>query len=247
MTEYGISLAGKNALITGGGRGIGKSIAVAFAQQGAGIVITSRTDNEIEAVAREIASAGGKCLPVEGDVSKQEDVARLVEEGQKAFGRIDILVNNAGISTESSFMDLTLSEWDHILRVNLMGVVYCTRAVLPEMRKQKAGKIINIASAAGLRGLPNSSAYAASKAAVIALTQSLGGELVAEGIQANVICPGPIDTEMLNRSSVRDFLLKSPGALMMPDAVAGAALFLASDLSGGMNSQVLVVRTTNRW
>lgn len=247
MAENGISLVGKTALITGGGKGIGKSIAMAFARQGADIVITSRTGAQLQEVAREIVSTGRKCLPVEGDVSEPEDVKQLVAAGRKAFGRIDILVNNAGISKESPFMDLSLADWDQTLSVNLMGVLHCIRAVLPEMRKHEAGKIINIASAAGLRGLPNSAAYSASKAAVIALTQSLGDEVGPEGIQANVICPGPVETEMFNRSSVRDFILQNPADLMAPDAVAGAALFLASDLSGGMNSQVLVVRTKSRW
>ncbi len=247
MTNPGLLLTGKTALITGGGRGIGKSIAMAFSQQGADIVITSRTDTQLQNAARDIASVGGKCLPVEGDVSRTQDIERIVEECRKAFGSIDILVNNAGISKESPFMDLSLSDWDRTLNVNLMGVVHCIRALLPEMRMKGAGKIINIASAAGLRGLPNSAAYSASKAGIIALTQSLGDEVGPEGIQANIICPGPVETEMFRRSSVRDFILQNPVDLMSPDDVAGAALFLASDLSGGMNSQVLVVRTKSRW
>jgi NAD(P)-dependent dehydrogenase (short-subunit alcohol dehydrogenase family) len=125
--------------------------------------------------------------------------------------------------------------------------VYCTRAVLPEMRARREGTIINIGSAAGLRGLPGSSAYSASKAAVIALTQSLGDEVGPDGIRVNVICPGPIKTEMLDQSAVKDFVIQNPNDLLKPDAVAGAALFLASSLSDGMNSQVLVVRTKSRW
>jgi len=247
MAGNGISLVGKTALITGGGKGIGKSIAQTFAKQGAQIVITARTETQLQEVARKIVSAGGRCLPVEGDVSKEEDVIRVVEASRKEFGKIDILINNAGVSIESSFMELSLSDWDHLLAVNLKGVLHCIRAVLPEMQKRKAGTIINIASAAGLRGLPGSAAYSASKAAVIALTQSLGDEVAVDGIRANVICPGPIKTGMLLQSAVRDFILKDKTDLLTTDDVAGTALFLASDLSGGMNSQVLVVRTKSRW
>lgn len=247
MTENRLSLTGKTALITGGGKGIGKAIALAFARQGADIVINSRTGAQLEEVARGISSMGGNCLSVEGDVSQQEDVRRLVEASREAFGKIDILVNNAGVSKELPFMELTLADWDLMLDTNLKGALHCIRAVLPEMRQRKTGKIINIASAAGLRGLPGSAAYSASKAAVIALTQSLGDEVGADGIQANVICPGPIKTDMLHQSAVRDFIIRDAADLMEPADVAGTALFLASDLCGGMNSQVLVVRTKSRW
>lgn len=247
MTEKGISLIGKTALITGGGRGIGKSIAMVCARHGANVVITSRTGTQLQDVAKEIELIDGNCLSVKGDVSNLQDVTHIKEASLEAFGSIDILVNNAGISKESAFMDLSLSDWEMMIRVNLMGTVYCIREVLPEMRKKGAGKIINIASAAGLRGLPNSAAYSASKAAVIALTKSLGEEVGSEGIQVNVICPGPVDTDMLNESSVRDFVLKNPADLMSPDEIAGTALFLASELSGRMNSQVITSRTKNRW
>jgi NAD(P)-dependent dehydrogenase (short-subunit alcohol dehydrogenase family) len=247
MSALNISLVGKTALITGGGKGIGKSIALTFAEQGANVVIASRTGANVQEAAREIDSAGGKCLPVEADVSNQADVNRLVEASQSAFGNVDILVNNAGVSKESTFMELSLSDWEEMLNINLMGAVYCTRAVLPEMRERREGAIINIASAAGMRGLPGSSAYSASKAAVIALTQSLGDEVGPDNIRVNVICPGPIKTDMLDQSAVKDFVIQNPNELLEPDAVAGVALFLASSLSGGMNSQVLVVRTKNRW
>lgn len=247
MAEQGISLVGKTALITGGSKGIGKSIALTFANQGADIVIASRSMTLLEEVTQKIYSAGGKCLPVEADVSNQADVIRLVEASRSAFGKVDILVNNAGVSKELPFMELSLSDWDQMLSINLMGVLYCIRAVLPKMRSRREGTIINIASAAGLRGLPGSSAYSASKAAVIALTQSLGDEVGPDGIRVNVICPGPIKTEMLDQSAVKNFLIQNPNDLLKPDAVAGAALFLASSLSGGMNSQVLVVRTKSRW
>ena len=247
MSKLSTSLDGKVALITGGGRGIGKAIALAFADHGANVIITARTDSQIEKASEEIRRSGQKCLAVKADISKKGEVTHLFEKSRKEFGRIDILVNNAGISKEQPFMDITLEDWDEALNINLMGVVHCTREVLPEMLERKQGKIINVASGAGQRGLQGNSAYSASKAAVIALSHSLAEEVGKSGINVNVICPGPIKTEMLAQSAVKDFILSNPDNLLMPDDVAGAALFLASDLSGGMNSQMLVIRTENRW
>ena len=247
MSKPSISLKNKVALITGGGRGIGKSIALAFAENGAQIVISARTDSQIQQVAKEVHKLGQKCLAIKADISKEDEVANLFEQARKEFGHIDILVNNAGISKEQPFMEISLEDWNQVLNINLQGVVLCTRAALPEMLNRKQGKIINIASAAGLRGLPGNTAYSASKAAVIALSHSLADEVGKSGVQVNVICPGPIKTEMLDRSAVKDFILNNPGDLLLPEDVAGAALFLASELSGGMNSQVLVVKTINRW
>ncbi|MBW1961705.1 MAG: SDR family NAD(P)-dependent oxidoreductase [Deltaproteobacteria bacterium] len=247
MEEPPVSLKNRVALITGSGRGIGKSIALTFAKHGADVIISSRTDSQLQEVAEKARAYGSRCLTVVADISLDSDVKRLFEQSRKQFGKVDILVNNAGISKEQPFMELSMEDWDQIINVNLKAVVRCTRAVLPEMLRRKQGKIINIASAAGLRGLPGSAAYSASKAAVIALSHSLADEVALSGVQVNVICPGPIRTEMLNQSAVKDFILKNPADLLTPEDVAGAALFLASELSGGMNSQVLTVKAVNRW
>ena len=194
MAEKGISLVGKTALITGGGKGIGKSIAQTFAKQGARIVITARTETQLQEVARKIVSGGGKCLPIEGDVSKEEDVIRVVEASRKEFGKIDILIINAGVSIESPFMELSLSDWDHLLAVNLKGVIHCIRAVLPEMQKRKAGTIINIASASFSRRRKNYGIYSSAKAGVVNFTPSLAEEMPHHHI--NVLVPSRTRTKM---------------------------------------------------
>jgi NAD(P)-dependent dehydrogenase (short-subunit alcohol dehydrogenase family) len=169
-------LKDKVALVTGAGRGIGKAISLAFAAEGASLIICSRTKSQIQEVTEAIRAAGRECLGVVAAVDKEADVNRMVEQALAKFGRIDILVNNAGISNPKPFLETTMADWDEALDINLKGVVLCTRAVLPDMLRRKAGNVINISSGAGLRGLPGSTAYAASKAAVIALTQALGDE-----------------------------------------------------------------------
>ena len=240
-------LEDKVALVTGAGRGIGKAISLVFAAEGANLIICSRTKAQIEETAKAIRAAERECLVVVAAVDKEADVTRMVKDGLDRFGKIDILVNNAGISNPKPFLETSMPDWDEALTVNLKGVVLCTRAVLPHMLQRKAGRIINIASAAGVRGLPGSPAYTASKFAVVGLTQALADEIVDKGVRVNVICPGPVKTELFDSSPVKDFLLKNPAALLMMEDVTGAALYLASDLSGGLNSQTICVRKTSRW
>jgi NAD(P)-dependent dehydrogenase (short-subunit alcohol dehydrogenase family) len=240
-------LQDKVALITGAGRGIGKAIALAFAAEGADLVLCSRTASQVRAVGDEVRGCGRRCLALAADVGRAEDVERVVAEALREFGRIDVLVNNAGISRDKPFVDTSLTDWHDTLAVNLYGVVYCLQAVLPGMLARGSGSIINIASGAGQRGLPGNSAYSAAKAGVIALSHALADEVGAQGVRVNVISPGPIKTEMLAASPLQGFLLKGNVKLLPAEDVAGAALFLASDLSGGMSSQVLTIRNTNRW
>jgi len=240
-------LQNKVALITGAGRGIGRAIALAFAAEGADLVLCARTGAQVQAVGEEVRGRGRRCLARAADVARAEDVERVVAEAVREFGRIDILVNNAGISRDKPFVDTSLDDWQETLAVNLYGVVHCLRAVLPGMLSRGSGSIINIASGAGQRGLPGNSAYSAAKAAVIALSRALADEVAPQGIRVNVISPGPIKTEMLAASPLQSFLLKGNVRMLPPDDVAGAALFLASDLSGGMSGQVLTIRNTNRW
>ena len=240
-------LKDKVALVTGASRGIGKAISLGFAAEGADLIICSRTKSQIDALAEQVRAKGRRCLGVVAAVENEADVNRMVEAGLAEFGRIDVLVNNAGISNPKPFLETTLADWDETLDINLKGVILCMRAVLPDMLRRKSGKIINIASAAGLRGLPGSPAYAASKAAVIALTQALGDELMEKGLRINVICPGAIKTELLDSSPVLSFVVKNPATILPPEDVLGTALYLASDLSGGLNSQVICLRNLNRW
>ncbi len=240
-------LRDKVALVTGASRGIGRAISLGFAAEGADLIICARTESQIRALAEEIRAKGRRCLGVVASVENETEVNRMVEEGLAMFGRIDILVNNAGLSNPKPFLETTMADWDEALNVNLKGVILCMRAVLPGMLRRGSGKVINIASAAGLRGLPGSTAYAASKAAVIALTQALGDELMGRGIRINVVCPGPVKTELLDRSPVRNFVVKDPATILPPEDVVGTALYLASDLSGGLNSQIICLRNSNRW
>jgi NAD(P)-dependent dehydrogenase (short-subunit alcohol dehydrogenase family) len=240
-------LKDKVALVTGAGRGIGKAISLKLAEEGASLILCARTAAQLQEVTDAIRSAGRPCLSGVVDVAKEEEVNRLVKDGLDRFGQIDILVNNAGNSNPKPFLETSNADWDESINVNLKGVVFCTRAVLPSMLQRGSGAVINIASAAGLRGLPGSPAYTASKAAVIGLSHALAEEVGQKGIRVNVICPGPIKTELLDNSPVKDFVLKNKAHLLPPEDVAGTVVYLASALSGGLNSQMICLRNSNRW
>ena len=242
-------LKDKIALITGASRGIGKGIALKFAQQGATVLLVGRKMPGLEAAAEEIRALGGKADCFTADVAKEDDVTHLVDQVMAKYGRVDILVNNAGISKEMPLMEMPVSVFDEIMTTNMRSVMLVTKAILPHMVEQKGGSIINIGSGAALRGLPGSVAYSASKAAVVCFTQALGDEVrkVERNIRINAICPGPVDTELFQKSERRDFILAAGGDVFSTETMGDAALFLASDMSKGMNSQVLVLRGFNRW
>ena len=242
-------LNGKIALITGAARGIGKGIAVKFAQQGALVLLVGRKLPALEQAADEIRAAGGQADCFTADVSQEEQVRDMVAQVMAKYGRIDILVNNAGISKEMPFLDMPIEVFDEIMTTNMRSVMLVTKAVLPHMVEQKSGNIINIGSGAALRGLPGSAAYSASKAAVVCFTQALGDEIrkVERNIRINAICPGPVDTELFQKSERRDFILQAGGDVFSTETLGDGALFLASEMSKGMNSQVLVLRGFNRW
>ena len=242
-------LDNKTALITGAGRGIGKGIAKVFAKNGALVILSGRTKATLDEAAEEIRAEGGKAECIPCDVTDEAQVRVMIGEIIAHFGRLDILVNNAGISREMPFTEMPIEVFDEIMTTNMRSVMLVTKAVLPHMIDQSYGRIINIASAAGLRGLPGSTAYSASKAAVICFTQSLGDEVrkVCRDIRINAICPGPVDTEMFQKSERREFILAAGGDVNSCETMGDAALFLASDMSGCMNSQVLNLRGFNRW
>lgn len=239
-------LKDKVAIITGGGRGIGKAIALAFARAGADVAVVSRTRLELEAVASEIHELGRRALVVVADISDPADVSRIVRDTLSEFGQIDILVNNAAVTAPKPVIETPLEDWSRIINVNLTGVFLCAQAVLKPMIDRQEGKIINISSGSGARGSPGNAAYSASKGGVIAFTQALAGEVRELGIQVNVICPGPIKTEMLAFRPQSGSPATALDALE-PEEVAGAALFLASDYSGRMNAQIIHVRNSDRW
>ena len=207
------------------------------------MALIARTKRQINHVGEEIRQLGRRCLAVVADVSDEKEISNSFKHINDSLGPIDILVNNAGIKFNNPFSEMPLEEWDRTMNVNARGVVICTKAVLPDMLKRNEGSIINIASGAGLRGLPGSAAYGASKAAIIALSFALADEVRDRGVRVNVICPGPIKTDMI----ANDPFAKNGLNVLLPDDVAGTAVFIASKLSGKITGQVLNVRNSNRW
>jgi 3-hydroxybutyrate dehydrogenase len=250
-------LKNRTALITGGGRGIGKAIAIAFAREGARVAVAARTLEQIKEVAEEIAKDYGvQTQALVCDVSDSASVTKMFAELPQGLNAPDILVNNAGIAESSTFVNTTDELWEKHLSINLSGTFYCTRAALPSMLNNGWGRIINIASIAGKTGAPYIAAYSASKHGVMGLTRSLAVEVGASGVTVNAICPGYVETDMVSRGieritartglsadAARDSLNKmSPqNRMVTPEEVAALSLFLASDQGRGINGQGLNV------
>ena len=198
------NIKGKVALITGAGRGIGRATAIAFAKEGIHVGLVGRTVENLQKVADELASYDVNVAIATADVANLESITSAVEWIRSELGPIDILVNNAGVAKFGGFMDLTPEEWTNILDVNVKGVYYTTRAVLPEMKERNTGDIINIASSAGQRGAPLTSAYSASKAAVIGLSESLMLEVRKQNIRVTTLTPSTVATDMAVELNLTD-------------------------------------------
>ncbi|QDA61213.1 3-ketoacyl-ACP reductase [Hymenobacter jejuensis] len=190
------SLKGKNALVTGAGKGIGRAVALALAQEGVNVGLLARTESQLQEVATEVAALGVKAAVAVADITDIESVNRAVEQVRAELGTIDILINNAGTAAFGKFLELEPSQWENIIRVNLMGTYYATRAVLPGMIERQSGDIINISSTAGQRGAAATSAYSASKFAVLGLTESLMQEVRKHNIRVSALTPSTVATEL---------------------------------------------------
>jgi len=237
-------LTGKTAIVTGASRGIGAAIARRFAEEGANIVVNySGSQDKAEAVVAEIEQAGGKAIAVKANVADADAVKAMADAAMKEFGSIDILINNAGITHDNLMMRMKEDEWDDVINTNLKGVFLCTKAVTRQMMKQRAGRIVNIASIVGVMGNAGQANYVAAKAGVIGLTKTTARELASRGITANAVAPGFITTDMTEKlgDDVQSTMLAQiPLARFgAPEDVANAALFLASDEASYVTGQTL--------
>lgn len=242
---------GKVVLITGAGSGIGRAAAVHFGKEGAKVAINDLVQASAQETLRLLQEAGGEGISIQGDVSRDLDAKRMVEETVKAFQRINILVNNAGIVLPGRIDNISEEDWDRTIAVNLKGVFLVSKHAILEMRKIGGGVIVNIASGAVLKGVKNRGAYTASKGGVWALTKSMAADFLPENIRVNCVCPGATDTPLLARGFQRsadpvkaraDFLAINPmGRLGKPDEIAAAILFAASDEVAFMNGATIVI------
>lgn len=236
----------KTALVTGGSRGIGKSIALQLAEDGHRVAVNYSTNlYAAEAVVSEIRSGGGEAVAVGADVSKEDAVLALVAEVNEALGPIDILVNNAGVTRDGLLARMRPEDWDRVMEVNVRSVFLCSKAVLRGMLKSRWGRIISIGSVSGLSGNPGQANYAAAKAAIVGFTKSIAKEVGGRGITANVVAPGFVETDMtteLGEAAIEAAVsAASVGRLGKPEDVAAAVSFLAGEGAGFVTGQVIVV------
>jgi len=245
-------LEDKVAIVTGGGRGLGKAYCLKMAEEGARVVVADILEEEAEATASEIKAKGGTAIAVKADVTSEEETRRMAEETVKKFGRIDALVNNAGFyhgMSRRPFNEISSQEWDKMMEVSAKGTWICSKAVFPQMKEQGKGKIINVSSEAVFAPTKGLIHYTAAKAAVIGITRVLAGELGQYNICVNVIVPGVIDTPA-TRSYVNMDKLDASSVPMKrfgkPEDIVGAVVFFASDDSDFISGQTLLIDGARR-
>lgn len=238
-------LSGKNAIVTGSARGIGKAIAVKLAEEGANVVIVDVMEDIAAGTSKEISAMGVKSFALKTDVTNFKEVEALIEKTKSAWGSVDILVNNAGITRDNLILRMSPEDFDLVLNINLKGVFNGIKAVFPVMMKQRSGKIVNIASVIGLMGNAGQANYSASKAGVIAVTKTAARELAGRNVNVNAVAPGFIQTAMTDKlpeNEKQKLLSQVPlGRMGQPEDVAKAVLFLASPDSDYITGQVIVI------
>jgi len=239
------SLTDKVAIVTGASRGIGKVIAEIFAKAGAHVVSVARTEEAIKTLSEEINSNGGSASFATCDISDGDAFSTLISDTAKSKGKLDILINNAGVTQDNLLMRMKEGQWDTVLNINLKGAFYGMKAAIRPMMKNRSGRIINITSIVGLTGNPGQSNYAASKAGLIGMSQSVAKEVATRGITVNCIAPGWIGTDMTDELSdevKEEFLNRIPvSRIGTPEDIAHTALFLASDEANYITGQTITV------
>jgi 3-oxoacyl-[acyl-carrier protein] reductase len=238
--------AGRVAVVTGSGRGIGRAIAVRLAGEGANVAISYRSNDEAaEESAELVRKAGVECEIFKGDVASPEDVEALFKGVQEAFGRVDILVNNAGTTRDNIMLRMKVEEFDEVIRTNLKGTYLCTRAVLRSMVRARWGRIVNVSSVVGLVGNAGQANYAASKAGIIGFTKSVAREVAQRGITVNAVAPGYVETELTGglpdnvKDQIRDQV--PTGRFGEPEEVAEVVAFLVGEGAGYVTGQTIAV------
>lgn len=240
-------LEGKVAVITGAGQGLGRAYALEFAKQGADIAVNDVSEENANKVVKEVKDIGRKAIAVTISVDTREGAQKIIDTAIEKLGKVDILINNAGITRTAMLHKMTQEEWDQVISVNLTGVYNCLRAVAPHMMERKYGKVINVTSAAGIRGTIGQISYGAAKSGVIGITKSSAKELARHGINVNAVAPGVIETAMTEVIRTRDkfrekYMAEIPLARFgLPEDVAKVAAFLASDDASYITGQIISV------